>query len=78
MSNTTQNSIHYKSNFIKIVEVLVLHEYYMNKNCFTIDFILNQENRIKIRIGIVGFPIKTHQNNQYFIANGLVRSKGAV
>ena len=71
MSNTTQNSIHYKSNFIKIVEVLVLHEYYMNKNCFTIDFILNQENRIKIR----NYGLVFKQTGQGFVILQSIDSK---
>lgn len=49
MSSAIQNSISLKTNFKQIVEVLVFHEYYKNRNCTTIDFVPDQQSRSMIR-----------------------------
>ena len=49
MSSVLQNSISLKTNFKKIVEVLVFHEYYKNRNCHTVEFIPDQQSRSIIR-----------------------------
>lgn len=49
MSSAIQNSISLKTNFKQIVEVLVFHEYYKNRNCTTIDFVPDQLSRSMIR-----------------------------
>ncbi len=49
MSSVLQNSISLKTNFKKIVEVLVFHEYYKNRNCNTIEFVPDPESSSLIR-----------------------------
>ncbi len=49
MSSAIQNSVSLKTNFKQIVEVLVFHEYYKNRNCTTIDFVPDQQSRSMIR-----------------------------
>ena len=71
MSSATQNSIHYKSNFKKIIEVFVFHEYYTSRNCSTIDFVLDQENRLLIR----NYGLLFKQTGQGFVVLQSVDSK---
>ena len=49
MSSVLQNSISLKTNFKKIVEVLVFHEYYKNRNCNTVEFVPDPESRSMMR-----------------------------
>ena len=49
MSAVSTNSISYQSNFKKIVEVLIFHEYYQNKICKTVDFSPNAESKLILR-----------------------------
>ena len=49
MSSVLQNSISLKTNFKKIVEVSVFHEYYKNRNCTTVEFVPDQQSRLMIR-----------------------------
>ncbi len=49
MSTFLQNSISYKSNYKKIVEVFIFHEYYLSRNCTTIDFVPDRESLTMIR-----------------------------
>lgn len=49
MSSALQNSISLKTNFKKIVEVFVFHEYYRNRNFTTVDFMPDQQSRSMIR-----------------------------
>ena len=49
MIAVSTNSISYQSNFKKIIEVLIFHEYYQNKNCKTIDFTPNAESKLILR-----------------------------
>lgn len=49
MSSVLQNSISLKTNFKKIVEVLVFHEYYKSRNCNTVEFVPDQESKSMIR-----------------------------
>ena len=71
MSTPSQNSIHYKSNFKKIAEVLVFHEYYTNKNCSTIDFVINQQNRSLLK----NYGLLFKQTGQGFVILQSVDSK---
>jgi len=49
MSSALQNSISLKTNFKKIVEVFVYHEYYRDRNFTAIDFMPDQQSRSMIR-----------------------------
>jgi hypothetical protein len=49
MSSVLQKSISLKTNFKKIVEVLVFHEYYKNRNCNTVEFVPDPESSSMIR-----------------------------
>lgn len=49
MNNLLINSFDYRSNFSKIVEVFVSHEYYSNKKCNSIEIIPELESSLLIR-----------------------------
>ena len=49
MNSVLQNSISLKTNFKKIVEVFVFHEYYKNRNCTTVEFVPDQQSKSLIR-----------------------------
>ena len=49
MNNLLINSFDYRSNFSRIVEVFVSHEYYSNKKCNSIEIIPELESSLLIR-----------------------------
>ena len=49
MSAVSTNSIIYQSNFNKIIEVIVFHEYYVDKNCQSVSFAPNAASELILR-----------------------------
>ena len=63
MSSVLGNHIKLKTNFKKIVEVFVYHEYYINKNCNSIKYIPDTESRKMIR----NYDLIFRQTSQGFV-----------
>lgn len=49
MNNFQKNSFNYQSNFSKIVEVFIYHNYYIDSVCNTLEFLPELETKIKLR-----------------------------
>ena len=63
MSSGLNNQIKLKTNFKKIVEVLVYHEYYISRNCNSIKYIPDTESRLMIR----NYDLLFRQTSQGFV-----------
>ncbi|OUW77167.1 MAG: hypothetical protein CBD72_02175 [Flavobacteriaceae bacterium TMED212] len=71
MSAVSTNSISYQSNFKKIIEVLIFHEFYQNKICKKVDFSPNAESKLILR----NYGLLFKQTGQGFVIIQNLNSK---